>query len=317
MSKPLPKGSRNVLTPGGLPKGPVSAGVKSVLGNALRAVQASGAANDAANRAKAAATAAGQESQVKQAVAAANKSVNAAKAVNAANVIVQVKGTPGEKKVAAKANNMAQKAAKAAVAAVNGVPPPPPPPPPKRNNNGNREPSGDGKYTSDGRRIWQKIDGMIAKLQEMNVVQLSNATTKFESLKTDVANVKNEITGVQNKFKAEVSEKLGQHPSIKDSFKHLSECKTNTNNRSGACPKIRNMDMFLKQIDNAIQRSKNMAKLNNAEKRGQINNANAAARRAALQAENNRRAAEKQKRNNLKSGINALVDELKEIQKKI
>jgi len=293
--------------------------VNAVVNSAKAAVQANKNAQQAAKQAVNAKNNAAANTAARQANNSANNAANAAK--NAQQAQRQVQRNPN---VPANAKNVANNAANAAnnnarqaniaanIAATAAVPAPPPPPPPPAKQNQNGEPKGDGVYMDEAKKLWKEIDRMINRADQTNV-KSNSAAKVVDSLRKNLSKLSKDFLGVNERFKKEVNSLLGEYPELQDTYKHLANCETNTNNKSGGCPKLRNMDKYIGEIKAAIGRKKNSNKL--------IKQAKNVNERQKLQEQSNKKAKNEEilvaQRKALRINVNGLVKNLKNLQNKI
>jgi|ETNvirenome_6_85_1030632.scaffolds.fasta_scaffold06598_5 hypothetical protein len=293
--------------------------VNAVVKNARVAVQANKNAQQAVKQAAAKQGAAARQATVAT-VAAATAATTAASAARQAQRQVQRNpNVPGNAKnvttnAAHAANNNARQAniaANIATTFFNTPPPPPPPPAAKQNQNG--EPRGDGKYAGKAKKLWKDTGRMLNRAKKTNFDNTIIGQKLVDSLHKHVVTLSKSILDIKLEFKAEVSKLLAGHPDLEKTYKQLSDCDVETNNKSSGCPKIRNMDRYITEIKGAIGRKNNAQKL--------INKAKNVNTRQKLQEEANKNKKAQDelvaRRRSMKANVNALISQFERLQKKI
>ena len=300
--------------------------VNNVIRNAKAAVQANNNAKQAATQAVNAKNNTAANNAARQANTAANNAATAANAARQAqrqvqnNPNVPVNSKNVAKNAAVVANNNARQANVVANIAATAVAPPPPPPPPPAKPNQNGEPKGTGAYMDEAKKLWKDIDRMIKRAEQTNFKPANNNTNNvtvsakvIESLRKNISKLSKDVLAVSERFKKEVNSLLKDYPELQDTYKHLANCETNTNNKSGGCPRVRNMDKYIGEIKAAIDRKKNANML--------IKQAKNVNERQRLQEEENKKAKNQEvlvaKRKALRVNVNGLVQNLKNLQNKI
>ena len=303
------------------------ASVNNVISNANAAVQANKTAKRAANQALNAKNNTAANNAARQANTAANNAATAANAARQAqrqvqnNPNVPVNSKNVAKNAAAAANNNARQANVVAnIAATAVAPPPPPPPPPRAKSNQNGEPRGDGKYAKKAKELWKDTDRMLDRSKKTNFNPQNNTENNtvigqklVDSLHKHVVSLSKSILDIKLEFKEEVSKLLAGHPDLEKTYKQLSNCDVETNNKSGGCPRIRNMDRYITEIKGAIGRKNNARKLLN--KATNVNN-----RQKKQENLNKIKKAQDEliaRRKSLTANINGLITSFEKLQKKI